>query len=622
MLRNIAISISEAAVLILLTPTFDTFLVVKRAILCILLAFGICTVKRLQKCFDIEVNNYNIIFGIGVGILLGCNFYGECSGSKVEGIIGRFGINPKFVLMGCSLVGAVVSIPILTICGYWIVYYIRMGMDIIRNGKNRMLIKDGLKIFSVKQSFLILTGIYWIGISSIIRADFNYIDDLARVAQGYKGWGKLGRITSNVLATFVHMDNYLTDISPLPQLISAVIVALAGVLMLVIVYERDFFSIVEILSVVPLYLNPYFLECISFKFDSPYMALSVFSAVFPLLYRRKNVLAYIVISSIGTLLMCTTYQASSGIYPMLVVLLMLIMWNRGEAYKETINFGTRSFIGYSIGILVFKIFCMVPLNDDNSYISTSLPRLDDLFPNIVSNLENYYTLIVSDFKKWWLFLVFALMVCFVISVVNRSRHKHWQAMMVSVTVLICLGLLCFGLYPLLRKPLFRPRAMYGFGIMIVLLAVCVVENVSFVVGNVVTLVLGWAFFLFAFTYGNALTVQKEYTEFRVEQVIDSINDLEALQSGKDVVVQIAGNIGLSPILDEMPQNYQMLNKLIPATFSSGSYYGEYRFYNYYNLKNVVWNSDIDLTTYELPLLENHMYYSIYGNESYILVELK
>lgn len=42
-----------------------------------------------------------------------------------------------------------------------------------------------------------------------------------------------------------------------------------------------------IAAVVPLGLSPWFLECFSYKFDSPYMALSVLASVIPFIFGRR-----------------------------------------------------------------------------------------------------------------------------------------------------------------------------------------------------------------------------------------------------------------------------------------------------------------------------------------------
>ena len=135
-------------------------------------------------------------------------------------------------------------------------------------------------------------------------------------------------------------------------------------------------------------------------------------------------------------------------------------------------------------------------------------------------------------------------------------------------------------------------------------------------------VLSWVFFVFAFTYGNALSVQKDYTDFRTQLVISDLQEMEAFQSDTPVTVQLSGSIGNAPVLRNMPQNYQMLNRLIPDTFGGGDDLTQYGFYCYYGMRNVVWNPDVDLREMDLPVVEDNMYHTIRGEGSCVLVELK
>lgn len=79
----------------------------------------------------------------------------------------------------------------------------------------------------MKRPFFILCVIYVTAISAIIRADFDYYDDMNRIASGSSGWG-FSRHLSNLLSVFIHGDTYLTDISPLTQLLAAIMMAAAS----------------------------------------------------------------------------------------------------------------------------------------------------------------------------------------------------------------------------------------------------------------------------------------------------------------------------------------------------------------------------------------------------------
>lgn len=50
--------------------------------------------------------------------------------------------------------------------------------------------------------------------------------------------------------------------------------------------------------------------------------------------------------------------------------------------------------------------------------------------------------------------------------------------------------------------------------------------------------------------------------------------------------------------------------------------GIWGFYQYYDLKNVTRDPSVDLTAYDLPVLEEHMFHVIRGKDNYILIELK
>jgi hypothetical protein len=153
--------------------------------------------------------------------------------------------------------------------------------------------------------------------------------------------------------------------------------------------------------------------------------------------------------------------------------------------------------------------------------------------------------------------------------------------------------------------------------------VMMAEQGNVIVVKVPVVSFSWILLVFAFTYGNALYTQKEYTDFRINQVIEDLNDLDVFNTGEKMTVQISGSIGYSPIIANMPQNYQMLNRLIPITFRTSSWtWAGYGFYHYYGLKNVISNGAIDLTTYDLPIIEEHMYHTIRGKDNYILIELK
>ena len=105
-----------------------------------------------------------------------------------------------------------------------------------------------------------------------------------------------------------------------------------------------------------------------------------------------------------------------------------------------------------------------------------------------------------------------------------------------------------GFIPLALGPLrvlLRPRLLKIAGIMAALIMLLLVFGMTAAEGKkrfslkIPAVVLSWIFFVFAFTYGNALSVQKDYTDFRTQLVISDLQEMEAFQSDTPVTVQLS-----------------------------------------------------------------------------------
>jgi hypothetical protein len=304
---------------------------------------------------------------------------------------------------------------------------------------------------------------------------------------------------------------------------------------------------------------------------------------------------------------------------MLVIILALQMWIKRENYQHIGKFIGSSLLGYGCGLLSFK---MVMMNPVSSYVSNELPEFQNFIPNFISNLRKYYVYIKSDFKVEWLMLVILLLIAYVIVTVRISQQPKIITLFFTVLSLGAMGILCFGMYPALTTPLYYPRAMYGFGVWIALLGVMVASSNDLSVLKVPGILLSWSFYVFAFIYGNALNVQQEYTDFRILQVIDDLQELDFVQSDTSITAQVTGTIGYAPVLRNMPQDYQIMNRLVRVMFVGYWNWGICQISNYYDLRNMNWVYGLDLSGENLEVLSDTMYHTILGNDEYLLIELK
>jgi hypothetical protein len=407
--------------------------------------------------------------------------------------------------------------------------------------------------------FLFVSGVYLLGYMSIIKADFSYIDDLARAVEGYHGWNGWSRHLADILSTFIHADPNLTDISPLPQILAALIIGACTVLLVYILRGREL-SFTALLAGISLGLSPYFLENISYKFDAPYMALSMFFSIFPFIFSGSKK-AFVSSSIISLLIMCMTYQASSGIYIVLTLLLCYRDWSyKQKTIRELLLFAATAAFSFCFSMLFFRIVFMVP--GSGSGFSTEMLAFNQLIPGILFNWKTYITTINNDFGLVWKIIIMLICLLFIFQTSKRSSQKKPAAFIGSIVFIIMTFFLSYGVYFMLKNPSYEPRALVGFGVFTAAISICIASGHTRA-ATASVLILNWCFMVFAFSYGNALTDQKRYTNFRLEILL---HDLSGLFPGRDkskIPVYMENGIGFGPVTENVSEHYPLIKRLVP-----------------------------------------------------------
>lgn len=376
-------------------------------------------------------------------------------------------------------------------------------------------------------------------------------------------------------------------------------------------------SLWDIIAVLPLGLNPYFLECLSYKFDSPYMALSVLASVFPLVLRNRSRLVYLGSVGLCAVAICTTYQAATGIFPMAVMMVALLDWLRGGETRDSLRFIGISAAAYLAGLLVFRVFIMVPVE---AYVSNSITDL----PGVIQHYRSYFELIISDCKPGWLMVVVTAVFAFIFVATIMTEKQKVFGLIVTSACIVAMAMAMFGLYPLLASPLFATRAMYGWGAFVAFILVAGVNayHPTRMFPGFLSLMLAWSFIGFACTYGNALAVQQNWEDYRRSEFLYDLTELPEFINGEQRVVEIRGNVGLSPTLTGAVNATGVLSRLIPQTLQGSWAWGIQKLQGYYGLPNCQFklqDSGADLNVNEL--LHESVYHRIYGGDGYFIVEL-
>lgn len=478
---------------------------------------------------------------------------------------------------------------------------------------NNILYEYKIKCCAYKKQFFILLSIYLLAFCSIFRANFGYVDDLGRTYAGYHGWLDWSRWSTEILATLIHAQWHLTDISPLPQILSCIIMAAGGIILLALFKKERQITFLNIIAAALTGLAPYFLGIISYKFDSPYMALSFLVSVIPFLFYKNSRKLYTLVSIICLLVMCTTYQASSGVYPLIVLFLAMEQVNSGESVKKSLEFIGLSVSCYLVSLGTYWFLLMRPNG-------TNVVPLAQIIPHAVSKYITYYQMIYHDFTILWIILIVLSIILFVYSVCQATSIRKISALFLGLFVMFTGSFLCFGAYLFINEDAYDIRCMYGFNVFLTLMAIYISYHAKYRISKSIYVILAWCFLVFSLTYGNALSQQKEYLNYRTTLLANDLNNLVFMNTDEIKKVRIKGDIGSSPVIENMASAYPFLEDEIFTGLGNG-FWGGYYFYHYLKIPN------IELVTNEnecndLPLIKETMYHVIRSDGHNVLIELK
>ena len=469
---------------------------------------------------------------------------------------------------------------------------------------------------------LLLSGIYLLGMLTIIRANFLYLDDMGWAASGHREWFNWSRYMIIFLSYFIQPEIRMTDISPIPQLLAALSLSISSVLLIYIIGNKKI-TVLRLIASIPLGLSPFFLEFLSYKFIAVYGVLSILLCIVPFLFitRRK---AFIFCSIISLLIMCMIYQASAGIYLLIVTILCFQDWNsRKKTNKEILSFIGSALFSFCLALLIFKLFLM---KSADYYASSAMHPLSQTISGVLNNIKEYSVIVNHDLGLIWKTCILIVLVLFIIKSISQSEQKKLISFFISVLVIGLLFILSYGIYLLLEIPLYAPRALVGFGVFLAIMCIYIVSDYK-KIAAIVVIALSWCLFVFAFSCGNALADQARYSEFRIGLLLRDLSHLYPDADNEDLKIQLKNSIDFTPSIKNISKQNPVIEKLVPKRFGVDSvwdmfYYLEYFNFVHFRITNLTFVTSIDFDTLNLPVVHDSYYHTIKSDGNRILVVLK
>ena len=477
-----------------------------------------------------------------------------------------------------------------------------------------------------KFSALLIFIIYSIVNINIGLAEYPYIDDIGRQLQGYSGFSEhYSRYLSEYSARLIQGGKHLTDLGLTTHILSACFLSLASLVLLFVLYPKNKITFVTACASTIIGINPWFLEPLSFRFDNPFMTLSILVSIIPFIF-WDNKKIFGIMSVVGIFLMCNSYQASSGVYIMVTMTLIFLELLQGSQFKEEIPKIVISILSYVVGLILYRIqiFIKPPIFVDQA----NIPKGLGILKIIVLNAKGYLKNIFLQSSTIWILLSIITILLLTISVVRLSKTK---SVLNFIYLLIWLSLgsvFSYGTYLILSNPyyLMRPRYEYGYGIFLAIILIVSLEcieksKILYGIKSLVSGLLVFYFLSFSFVYVSSL---KQQNDMFKSQSILLASSLNKYVTPEKTVINVNRFLSDSPVFSNTASVYPMLKSLIMPN-TNVSWDMTMRFNSITNLNvdfKLIDTSNLDFSSEKYTLLEETKLYNIYlkNNELFVIMK--
>ncbi|HIC4227289.1 TPA: glucosyltransferase domain-containing protein, partial [Salmonella enterica subsp. enterica serovar Schwarzengrund] len=315
----------------------------------------------------------------------------------------------------------------------------------------------------------ILLGLVLIYTFPLLTQQSYYIDDLGRSLYGGLGWSGNGRPLADVIFYVINFGIPITDSSPLPLILGLTALVIS------LVYIRDYLFgndyITAALCFMMIIANPFFIENLSYKYDSLTMCLSVAISIMASRKSYSREISNIIIAITLTIAYLSLYQASLNIYSIFLFTFILSDLTSGEDLKSIVYKAILSLFCLITGYLIYSFFIAKKLvtggyNIEHSkIIELNSNIIESLYNNIVSFYKMISVIFDGAYSLVYYSMLVVLVVSFLIIVLRILLSEQNKAMRITLLAVSLLASLFFIIGPmlLLNSPIYAARVLIGMG---------------------------------------------------------------------------------------------------------------------------------------------------------------
>jgi hypothetical protein len=466
-----------------------------------------------------------------------------------------------------------------------------MNTDLFKKQIQKYATKEDLIFFSL---ILLVT---LLALSSLLRANVLYVDDMRRVFLGY-GWGVGGRPLASGIMRFLSGGPFIVDLSPVTQIIAAFVMALAAFVLVRVLLNANR-SVPAFLAAVLVTLNPYFLEVYSYRYDSLPYAAGLLCAVLAASFivrdldsgdarpRLKSQLRVALVPAVLLIASLCLYQPATNAFFISIAGLILTRTQSQNFDAGALRTARIILIRSALAVVLAFIlyWAIIHFLIDLDEYSQGKAALDIAnAPTIIfANLRLSWELVWEDWRQSFLGITFiGIALCalgrlgyeiiFSPRTVNGASSPKLSVVWLLVLQLGGIAAIFFfatiGLLLINTDPLLQPRGYVSFGPAFAVLLMFGIAPVHTLMGGgrklasafLVLMPVAWLAG-FALSYGNAAMLQDRYNKSLANFMV---NDVIALtDGGLQANVAVLGSPGFAPAIRRgLISNFPLVSRLV------------------------------------------------------------
>ena len=358
--------------------------------------------------------------------------------------------------------------------------------------------------------------------------------------------------------------------------------------------------------------NPYFLDGIAYKYDSPGMGISILFPLVPFLF--INTARLYTISSLACVVgVYLSYQSSSGIYVMMVIFIALLKyiteeWTLGEAAKFCARSAAAFLLATMLSFGVLRLLISPGARHRSMEISIG--------SNAIKNIVLYFSSIQREFNVLWKALGVLVMIAAALAACRLSKKKLWATLPLFAVALLIAFALSQGGFVFLVDYAGAARYKYGFGALLAILASVSVLGLPSLgalwkkaLAAAPAVLLSWSFFSYASAFGNAHANQMKM-ELQYEALArQDINELFPREEYPRLEIGFVGQMPWSGEVKNLAMTYPITEALVQRRYGKVTGFISGRTMTYFD-PTVMPADHTDFTLGDATLILERRYYNL------------